>query len=232
MALSCLLLWKFHGALFLLLSWYVSQPANQIGACCGFLCHVMRRCVSLPSQMPKSSSVVLCALKLRPLEQRELRSILLTQIDCVTSLFPPPPPPPPPPLPRGHGALCRQGHWDNGSESDKKCSENLPPDPFWRTSPYLHLKTDAELNLVLFHCFSAHCVIFFSSFLSFSPPPHRHWAATRSLWLWLLVFWKEIIVYLYLFIVITFYYYLSFYYLLCIIIFIIICINYNLYKFF
>lgn len=160
MALSCLVLWKYHGAWFWLLSRYVSQPANQIGACSDFWCHVMWLCVSLPSQMPKSSSVVLCALKLRPLEQQELRSMLLTQIDFVTSLFPPPPPPPP--LPRGHGDLCRQGHWANGSESDRKYSENLPPDPFWRTSPYLHLKTDAWVkspSLRLFLISSCHSLL-------------------------------------------------------------------------
>lgn len=171
MALSCLLLWKYHGVLFVLLSWYVSQPANQIGACCDFLCHVMWRCVSLLSQMPNSSSVVLCALKLRPLEQWELRSMLLTQIDFVTSLFPPPP------LPRGHGALCRQGHWANGSESDKKHSENLPP--------YLHLKTHAWVK-------SRSLRLFFSSLCRFLLPFPLVFSSasqtlgcnnTRSLWL-------------------------------------------------
>ncbi len=197
MALSCLVLWKYHGVWFWLLSRYVSQPANQIGACSDFWCHVMWLCVSLPSQMPKSSSVVLCALKLRPLEQQELRSMLLTQIDFVTSLFPPPPPPP---LPRGHGDLCRQGHWANGSESDRKYSENLPPDPFWRTSPYLHLKTDAWVkspSLRLFFISSCHSSPLSSRFLLCLTDTglQQH----RSLWLGI-VFWKEIIVYLYLFI--------------------------------
>lgn len=115
---------------------------------------VCARCVSLLSEMPKSSSVVLCALKL-PTSRAAGVEIDFADPNRFCHL--------PVPPPCGHGALWHQGHWANGSQSDtgniERISRQIPSGGSHDTFTWTQLH---ELNVVVFNYFFHHIVSFSS----------------------------------------------------------------------
>lgn len=123
-------------------------PANQSDQSLLFCfsCHVIWRSVSrvwvysLRYQKKKKAAFFSPHWNSWPLEQRELRSMLLTQIDFVTSPFPPPPP--------GHRALCHQGHWANGSEFDtgntQRISSQIPSGGPYDTFTFIRIHMNMQ----------------------------------------------------------------------------------------